>query len=628
MNSLTITQKTSETERYVPNEVITTLYNIGKDDDEHQTLTSGVDTTDSNRPVTSVAGSVAVRVAYANQIEYLATKFPNLNISTDSTYIYFADPEVERVLLANGIGDGTGISLQDATNANLGTIFKNNTTITSFNEFGRFNRANDNPSNNMFEGCSSLGQIDQSNITALGDRQFYGTGITTVNMPNLSVLNGHEQFANCHDLVSVQNLGAITNLSNTMFYNCTNLESVILPATITTIRVNDFNSCYKLKTINLQNISAIDNNGLRETLLTDVNINDLQNLVSVGEFAFLLTRISGVLNLPKLITIGSQAFDRCSLITGIECLGKLSTISNSRVFYGTGVTYVKLPYECTTIGYSAFEECSNLTSIKQYTDSIDNWVEGVEPTTGPLNRVTSFGDKCFYNCSVLQLTQQDIQNATSIGNSAFVGTLLSGTIDLPNIQNVGRAAFEGTKITSVINLGSVTEIPSYCFDNCKELTNIIIRPGITSIGDSAFQGAKLSNIILPYGFKVFGNGGTPIKGSCNNITYMQFPSTTTKINFWDIYRDSNPVTAFCVVQATTPPNTGRDSNDTAGAGIGWGWGRPQLSRWYVPDSVVNVYKENEQWSPLADYIFPISQLETDSPVNWQLYQTNKDYGVS
>ena len=27
-------------------------------------------------------------------------------------------------------------------------------------------------------------------------------------------------------------------------------------------------------------------------------------------------------------------------------------------------------------------------------------------------------------------------------------------------------------------------------------------------------------------------------------------------------------------------------------------------------------------------IFPISQLETDSPTNWALYQANKDYGKS
>jgi hypothetical protein len=60
-----------------------------------------------------------------------------------------------------------------------------------------------------------------------------------------------------------------------MFASCSNLESVILPATITTLPVNNFSWCYKLKTINLQNISAIGNNGLRETLLTDVNINDL-----------------------------------------------------------------------------------------------------------------------------------------------------------------------------------------------------------------------------------------------------------------------------------------------------------------------------------------------------------------
>ena len=120
---------------------------------------------------------------------------------------------------------------------------------------------------------------------------------------------------------------------------------------------------------------------------------------------------------------------------------------------------------------------------------------------------------------------------------------------MPNIQSIGNAAFEGTKITSVTNLGSVTEIPNGCFYNCKELTNIIIRPGITAIGGGAFNSTNLSNIILPYGFEEFGtsNSGAVILGSCNNITYMQFPSTTTIINFWDIYRDGNPVTAYCVV---------------------------------------------------------------------------------
>ena len=64
-------------------------------------------------------------------------------------------------------------------------------------------------------------------------------------------------------------------LSNTMFRDCINLESVMLPATIVTLPISIFRYCIKLKTINLQNISVIGDHGLRETLLTDVNINDL-----------------------------------------------------------------------------------------------------------------------------------------------------------------------------------------------------------------------------------------------------------------------------------------------------------------------------------------------------------------
>ena len=55
----------------VSNSVITALYNIGKDDDDNQTFTSGVDTTDVNRPITSVSGAILVSAAYANQIDYL-----------------------------------------------------------------------------------------------------------------------------------------------------------------------------------------------------------------------------------------------------------------------------------------------------------------------------------------------------------------------------------------------------------------------------------------------------------------------------------------------------------------------------------------------------------------------------
>jgi hypothetical protein len=192
-------------------------------------------------------------------------------------------------------------------------------------------------------------------------------------------------------------------------------------------------------------------------------------------------------------------FEGCTLITGVECLGKISTTPNYNLFYGAGITYAKIPYECTIIGSGTFRDCTNLTSVKQYTDSIDNWVEGVEPTTGPLSRVTSFGDQCFNNCSLLTLTQQDIQNATTIGSNAFRNTLLSGDIVLPQLSTIGGGAFFNTRITSIDLTGSsISSLPSSVFQNCSSLSKISIPTSVTYL--DWYWGDGIANVVTLEGF--------------------------------------------------------------------------------------------------------------------------------
>jgi len=52
-----------------------------------------------------------------------------LYITANKIYINFADPEVKRVLLANNIGDGVGVSTVDAADTAIGNIFASNTTV-------------------------------------------------------------------------------------------------------------------------------------------------------------------------------------------------------------------------------------------------------------------------------------------------------------------------------------------------------------------------------------------------------------------------------------------------------------------------------------------------------------------
>ena len=153
-------------EESVATNVATLLYNLGKDDDLNQTLTYGVDTTDSNRPVTSIKGSIKVPATYSNYLEYFEIKYPELKISATNTYIYFEDPKVEEYLINYGIGDRTGITLADAETANFNDLFNSKTDITSFNSFKYFIRMNTLPPqySNIFSGCSNLTSIDLSRL--------------------------------------------------------------------------------------------------------------------------------------------------------------------------------------------------------------------------------------------------------------------------------------------------------------------------------------------------------------------------------------------------------------------------------------------------------------------------------
>jgi hypothetical protein len=62
---------------------------------------------------------------------------------------------------------------------------------------------------------------------------------------------------------------------------------------------------------------------------------------------------------------------------------------------------------------------------------------------------------------------------------------------------------------------------------------------------------------------------------------------------------------YIVIQATTPPSTNYANNGNSFNSRTY-TGRPEYSRWYVPDANLNDYKTNSEWSSIASSIFPIS----------------------
>lgn len=138
-------------------------------------------------------------------------------------YINFADAEVERVLMANGVGDGIGITKRDAKKVtSIGIWFQGNTEIKSFDELPLFINVTE-LSEEAFEGCTALKSIGLDNIR-VATRTF-----------------GNGSFSGCTSLEKVA-MPAIEELKWT-FMDCTSLEAADLGENCTSIAWRTFQNC-------------------------------------------------------------------------------------------------------------------------------------------------------------------------------------------------------------------------------------------------------------------------------------------------------------------------------------------------------------------------------------------------
>ena len=266
--------------------------------------------------------------------------------------------------------------------------------------------------------------------------------------------------------------------------------------------------------------------------------------------------------------------------------------------YEDGKGVITFDGNVTSIGYSAFCDCSSLTSI-----------------TIP-DSVTEIGRDAFCDCS--SLTSVTIGNSvTSIGNYAFYLCYGLTSITIPNsVTSIGYSAFFLCRsLTSVTIPDSVTLIADYAFCNCSSLTSVTIPNSVTSIGENAFSYCSgLTSITIPdsitsIGCKAFSycSGLTSVTipdsvtsigvyafFNCSSLTSVTIPDSVTSIGQYAFLNCIGLTSVYC--KPTTPPTGGYDIfyNNASGRKI------------YVPasddDSIINAYKSAEYWSGYANDI--------------------------
>lgn len=351
-------------------------------------------------------------------------------------------------------------------------------------------------------------------VAAIGNYAFANcSGLSMINIPNSVTTIGSEAFCDCSGLTTMIIPKEIISINTSAFKGCYNILSVSINCSLISPWFSDFSS---IKELNFGNeVTMIDKNAFRNCIgLKYVNFPN--SIISIGEYAFSgCSNLSSIKLSPSITSIGHNAFSECNINDVKVIVSDFSAFCNNTVMEqignsikkpvtlidneGNEVKEYNIPNDVTSIGNSAFENCSGLNSI-----------------TIP-NTVTTIGSDAFRGCS--GITEITIPNSvTSIGYSAFYDcqNLSSLTIQ----SKIIGSWFSGLSSIKNLTIGNdVTTISDNAFQNCRGLNSVIIPNGVTSIGNSAFSGCSgLLSLTV----------GTDVKSIGQNAFY----NTSLKKTIW------------------------------------------------------------------------------------------------
>lgn len=234
------------------------------------------------------------------------------------------------------------------------------------------------------------------------------------------------------------------------------------------------------------------------------------------------TDYAGAVEIPERIKVKKVEYT-------VNCIG-------DSAFYGChDIETIILPVTITSIGKSAFEDCSYL--VEEQGDYYYKPIGYAFPTS-----LVSIGDRAFANSSVFREAKLPAKVKT-IGKEAFMGSTIT-TVHLPeSMEWVGMAAFENCENlmgVSTVNLESWCKInfetiysnplaaAHNLLINGKQLiTNLEIPDGVSEILPNAFAGANFLSVRFPTSVMSIGSYAFYL---CLSISELYIPSSVKVID--------------------------------------------------------------------------------------------------
>ena len=454
-----------------------------------------------------------------------------------------------------------------------------------------------------------------SDVTNIGDAAFCDCfKLTTITIPASVERIGAEALASCESLDRVVMLGSTPPTLGTYenkgahFEGCgfvtDNLKGIKVPEGTTAVYkaawpdwadyITD-GSASEVEIIASGTGWTFDSNG-KLTIESD------EGLAAWNKDGYSANRkkIRTVELLENVTKIVFNSFSECSRLAAITIPSSVTEIERY-TFVGDALTNITIPAGVTSIGESAFMNCSGLESVtvlgedpatigsgifedcKFVTDDVkgkgikvpegtvavykEAWPEWADYITDGLlasgtdwtldadGKLTIKSDAGMTNwCSLRtklhfhpyddQVTAIEIQDGvTGIGEEAFLYCSKLTAVTLPDsVQSIGKSAFNCCrKLTSITIPDGVTGIEEKVFAYCDILTDIKIPTSVTSIGPGAFTDCTgLTSIKLPDG--VVSIEKEAFSG-CTGLTSIRIPEKVTSLDDY-VFSDCSSLTSI------------------------------------------------------------------------------------
>ena len=353
---------------------------------------------------------------------------------------------------------------------------------------------------------------------------------------------GNSAFIDCTELTSVTIPDGVTDIRWRAFYNCVSLKSVTIPKSVTYIDSYAFGYYYDSDSFATKKIDGFKINYVKNTyghmyalkngftdeacLLThELYDGTLEITEYVGNSATYV--IPSEIDGKRVTQIGYDAFNDCTELTSITIPDGVTCIGNSAFSYCTSLETVTIPNSVTQIYPRAFYDCTLLkeVTIPASVTSIGNEAFGYYYVRDSSETKKADGFKINY-VNNTRGHWYAIKNGFTDGTCFVVNELDDGTVEI-----TGYAGNSATcVIPDEIHGKKVTRIGDSAFKDRTELTSVTIPDGVTYIVDCAFFGCtSLETVTIPN--SVINICSSAFR-NCTSLKEVTIPASVTNIEYY------------------------------------------------------------------------------------------------